>query len=1252
MKKSLRFKILILGLLLLTLAMNRVNAQEILIKPLEDVTVFEQYPDSVKKSGNLHVYRNPERLGGKQAIALLKFDIRKFAFYKATDVRFTYRGKHPNTGVLDYNLALFKAGNWKQDTMSWSKKPSITTNDTLAFSPLNNNSTSARKEFVKKQSKLLDFINARLAAGDSVLTLAIYSYGKQDTITNMWIGGKEDGSYGPELSLVLTEKVLTPLEDVTVFEEYADSCKRKGNLHAFHTPERLGGKQAIAFVKFDISAFAGYKASDIKLSYRGKHPNTGVLDYNLALFKAGNWGSDTMQWAKKPNISTTDTFAISPLNNNSTSARKDFVKKTTKFLDYVNAQLAAGATYISLAVKSYGTQDTITNMWIGGKEDGSYGPQLTIVIAEQLVSASMDVTVFEEFPDSCKRSGNLHAFKTPERLGGKQAIALLKFDVTNMAGYKATDVRISYRGKHPNTGVLDYKIALFKTANWNQDTMKWASQPSITTKDTLATSPLNNNSTSARKDFTKNASKLLDYVNAQLAAGATTLNFALKSYGTQDTITNMWIGGKEDGAYGPQITFVFAQKPTLPTLDPPSGTYIKSVVIKSINQPTQDTVFYRTGGGKLNRTAPIFPTSGITFEPTTKIDTLVVRAIAYRGTATDSVIATYIVKPVDDVLFDPTPTVQYTSENLPLVVKLSTKPGDALILYSLGSESTPSTFYSDATGIPIDGSTVIRARAMSADGQYTTPIFEGTYNITNKLPGFGYGPGGVGFKNNTIGGQPELSMWLKADSITGVADGSELKLWKDISGNNNNATNTFVQGGNNSIPNYHNPKLPAPIFEEKGLNGKPTVNFGITTASSMVVNDADNLDGSLGISAIVVVQRNNATFPGKGFEAILEKRDFSGDAATNWLKNAYILEFNGGADMDKPMLTVNKESYFFGGTDASRIRNNNAHIIIGDHDGKLSTLWIDGKNDGFKAYNKAVNATAAPLILNGNGGTFMSIAEAIVYRQSLNAAQRVIVNNYLAAKYSLPLTSSSIFTNYEYGNDLIGIGKAKSFDGTKYEEHNNSVGGAMVLKATTAFADDSVFVMAGHNGVKITESNNKTWSRVWYVQTKGSILPPVSLSFDYKVAGLPTPATATDLKLWTKATPTADWTDVGITPVLANNQLTFTVPALTTGYFCMGKTPTFVTGLEPSGIEANTNDLLVYPNPTNSHLNLQIINEISGTVQVRILDNLGRVCIMNTFNKPTSPFEERMDVSKLLEGVYFIEVMQNGERKTKFFVKQ
>lgn len=90
-----------------------------------------------------------------------------------------------------------------------------------------------------------------------------------------------------------------------------------------------------------------------------------------------------------------------------------------------------------------------------------------------------------------------------------------------------------------------------------------------------------------------------------------------------------------------------------------------------------------------------------------------------------------------------------------------------------------------------------------------------------------------------------MKLWLKADAITGLADGGSVSSWPDSSGLGHNA----IQADSGRYPTY----------ETNELNGKPVIRFN-GTSQGMYVPDTTDLDATAGFSVFVVTtaQRSGA----------------------------------------------------------------------------------------------------------------------------------------------------------------------------------------------------------------------------------------------------------------------------------------------------------------------------------------------------------------------------------------------------------
>lgn len=105
------------------------------------------------------------------------------------------------------------------------------------------------------------------------------------------------------------------------------------------------------------------------------------------------------------------------------------------------------------------------------------------------------------------------------------------------------------------------------------------------------------------------------------------------------------------------------------------------------------------------------------------------------------------------------------------------------------------------------------------------------------------------------------------------------------------------------------------------------------------------------------------------------------------------------------------------------------------------------------------------------------IAEIAYYAYSLNNAERIIVENYLAAKYFANVIDNDKYQyQANYGHDVIGIGADANGD-----DHNNSKGDNLfeisVANMQTAFkygTPASRYLLTGHNGNPMQWTNQNT----------------------------------------------------------------------------------------------------------------------------------------------------------------------------------
>jgi hypothetical protein len=86
---------------------------------------------------------------------------------------------------------------------------------------------------------------------------------------------------------------------------------------------------------------------------------------------------------------------------------------------------------------------------------------------------------------------------------------------------------------------------------------------------------------------------------------------------------------------------------------------------------------------------------------------------------------------------------------------------------------------------------------------------------------------------------------------------------------------------------------------------------------------------------------------------------------------------------------------------------------------------------------------------------------------------------------------------------------------------------------------------------------------------------------------------------------------------------------------------------------ANAGSALLYPNPVRGIAKLSLNNRLTGKVQIAIFDATGKVQMTANYDKRLSDFQQQLDMSRLPQGVYYMEIMVDGKpaSSVKKFIK-
>ena len=315
------------------------------------------------------------------------------------------------------------------------------------------------------------------------------------------------------------------------------------------------------------------------------------------------------------------------------------------------------------------------------------------------------------------------------------------------------------------------------------------------------------------------------------------------------------------------------------------------------------------------------------------------------------------------------------------------------------------------------------------------------------------GPGGVGAAG-------DLMIWLSADHGVSLGAGG-VSAWADRLGNGRIASEANSARQPQRIAN--------------AFNGYPALFFDndINNADRLVVPDHASLSGMAGMTAYCAFDLHAGTDVGAP-RAILSKRNGVSEA------NAYAwFHWNGGSgstirqhfDLNNTGNRLNgtvsyapgslqiTSLYFAGNTAPDNLRQ---RLFRGNSAGGNKSIAV-----------ATVPVTAADLYigsLNGHPGTGASttrfnghIAEVIMYGVALNESQRIIVNNYLAAKYGLELDALDLYTmdepaNGNFDHEVAGIGRISASD-----LHTEARGTGIVHIGGATGLDNGEFMLWGHD---------------------------------------------------------------------------------------------------------------------------------------------------------------------------------------------
>jgi len=452
----------------------------------------------------------------------------------------------------------------------------------------------------------------------------------------------------------------------------------------------------------------------------------------------------------------------------------------------------------------------------------------------------------------------------------------------------------------------------------------------------------------------------------------------------------------------------------------------------------------------------------------------------------------------------------------------------------------------------------------------------------------GDGPGGVGATN----GSSSLELWLNAGagtfSDTGctnpqITNGGVVSCWQDQSGNGNDVSRVIG-------PQYRNNAA-------ESLNGQPVLDF---MGTAYLERDITYADVDFTIFAVAVPSASMAEW-----DSIFSTHH------SPYIPNSFQLDVGGSRDG-----CTGQFGLFVNDNDAAiRLCNSNYNagpkILTYRWDSAAVSTWHNGSlgnsyssatfNPGFDLFKIGVNR-------GDNQPWPNDIAEEIVFWMGLPGVERLLVENYLQAKYNDSTVNNLTIANDVYDGDMTingdfdlnvaGIGQAGGV------QHSQTHAAGMIIVDNTFLQDDGDWLLFGHNTVANDNTtadvptsgdwdgiNDLRWVRSFYIDVTDAIANggTVNIIFDFSEGGMDNNGTVpagnvNNYRLLKRSSANGPFSDIATATAIAGDQVQFlnVDVSLLDSNFTLGTidAPSSPVAIKLQSIEAQknvgTNDFLLY----------------------------------------------------------------------------
>lgn len=361
--------------------------------------------------------------------------------------------------------------------------------------------------------------------------------------------------------------------------------------------------------------------------------------------------------------------------------------------------------------------------------------------------------------------------------------------------------------------------------------------------------------------------------------------------------------------------------------------------------------------------------------------------------------------------------------------------------------------------------------------------------ITGSTLSASEGPGGIATDN--------LALWLDANQ-TSHSNNDNVTLWEDLSVNGNDATANSWD---------------APAFKTGQMNNYPVIEFDESNQDYLTISNDNSLNPNE-ISLIVVGRYESDSESWAPF--VIKSSDW------NW-DDGYALARNNGENKIIGYINEYDENYV---KTSLSTNSDNIMSLIYDKDDVIT--YFNENEEGSDSYSSNISNTSNDMYLgaspNSNGTGVRAylegeIAEVIMFNNAISEVERIVLHNYLAAKYGISLDDNDFYTrdNNGQGNfdhHVSGIGKAS--DGSELTLSRGT--GIVTMKAETSLSsNDYLFWGENMKDADYSFSTSSTdymdrMTSTWRVSTNNSP-GSVTVYFDSSEINLSEKTDCAELKL-------------------------------------------------------------------------------------------------------------------------------------------